>query len=217
MGKQERPSCWLLTDGIRKLWSYLLHNRLSSADTLNLLYHSGRVAMDARYSSSVAGHAALRYFHSALDTAWRESRRSRSAEELTHNVSVFIYEFDAELARSSLEEQAALAGKSHEPETSAKGRAGQAAQIACMQHIMGTSKNHQAQSCKFRHGCPFCSNQDGKPSAEVRACFERHLRSQGFSLSRSTYSPSSQFANHSSRSADKSSPRRSRSPPRKRS
>jgi hypothetical protein len=72
-----RPLVWILTTGIKKLWSYLLHGLASTADCLNLLcFHCGSVAADRRYQAQAGGYASERYFWWSLEVAWRESRRA---------------------------------------------------------------------------------------------------------------------------------------------
>lgn len=160
IAKQERPLAWVLTTGLPKLWAYLLHGTLSSADALNLLYHCGCVANDRRYEAHPAAQASIRYFWDALEQAWRESRRSESEEELLKNVAITLYEFDDSKADKLLQEQKA-SNVTHDG-----GR-------FCLKFLTGRCF---AKDCKFKHGCPFCNKMGS--AAELQTCFESHLRSQ---------------------------------------
>ena len=56
------------------------------------------------------------------------------------------------------------------------------AQQYCMKLIFGKCANNKA--CKFSHCCPFCASPHPE-GAGAKACFEQHLRSQGFLLQHS--------------------------------
>ena len=100
---------------------------------MNLLFHTGRVAGDKRFNADVSGRAAVKYFWSALELAWRESRRAEGENELFHNVAVALYEFIADGAKTLLEEQQVLVPGANRERNDLT----MPAQQCCMQFIFG--------------------------------------------------------------------------------
>ena len=171
----DRPLPNLLVDAVRRLWAYVLHQQMSPADALNILFNIGRVASDSRFDEHTAALASVHFFHSTLEQSWRESRRGGSEEERRASISHSFFEFDKAEAKQLLEDQADLlqgpAKKS--PGAVVDSSGGAKTKNYCARFLLSSCTNPR---CGFKHDCPFC------PAPEDRAqnCCRARLRNFGW-------------------------------------
>ena len=158
-------------EAVRQLWAYLLHNQMTTADALNIIFNLGRVAADVRFEEHPAALASVRFFHTSMEQAWRESRRGGSAADRAQSISHSFFEFDKAEVKNLLEDQAQAGPRSKR--TRSADPSTKVVPKFCARFLLGSCTN---KNCTFKHDCPFCP----APENRAKQCFLARLRNFGF-------------------------------------
>ena len=161
---------------MRKLWAHLLHGQLTTEDALNIIFNMGRVAADTRFDEHAAALASVRYFHTSLEQAWRESRRGGSLEARAQSISHSFFEFDKSEAKHLLEDQPQKSQREVRAPTGAASKV-TADDRFCARFLLGSCTGGK---CGFKHDCSFCP----APEHRAKQCFLSRLRNFGLDATR---------------------------------